>query len=445
MGKKTINQLTAITSADGSDELAIYDVSENKTKKITLQNAAKSGATGSVADGNQQPVSGGAVYTAISNEASARNTAIENAINALIARQGLIYRIPRWLRFSASSKTSLVIKAGTMILVGTHIYEATEDMTYSMGTLTAGKDYFVYLNFSNNSWTVTCSQTKSADTSTSRYIGRFHTLCVSVPSGTTMIAPSEVSTGNYLIKQYDQNEDADFYAFYNKIITSSVNESQYYAVTMTHPLAGYSAGDILPESIFCLSFKPASSVEDAMVYDRDTEMCIDVYLQSGKGKTTRSAYNATHTVLRTAWDHQADFLAVGKRMLKDFEFTSASLGSNQATNIKDSNNKTKVGGNVDTSDRRMISAIGCEEMCGYLWQWLEEYVGNSSSGWIVQDGSTNAPFGKGFYNVYQLLAGGLWDGGSSCGSRCRASNHSRALVDRRVGGRGSSRAVRGIR
>lgn len=49
MSDKTINELVELTDADDSDELAIFDVSAQKTKKITkdnfLKNLGKSSVT----------------------------------------------------------------------------------------------------------------------------------------------------------------------------------------------------------------------------------------------------------------------------------------------------------------------------------------------------------------------------------------------------------------
>ena len=129
-------------------------------------------------------------------------------------------------------------------------------------------------------------------------------------------------------------------------------------------------------------------------------------------------------------------------MLSDGEFESASIGSNQATNIQDSVDKTTVGGHVDTANRRMISAIGVEEMCGYLWQWTRDVSSVGGSSFATTDG--NGSFGQEYGTPYVLLAGGDWGAGSVCGSCSRASNYVRSSVDATIGGRGLSRVVRGV-
>lgn len=371
----------------------------------------------------------------------------------------LVAHTSRWLRFVQGAKKSLLIKAGTFVRVGTHLFCTNADTTYDLSAdiTENGKDYFVYLEWSaGDNWTLRASLIKVADTSTSRYIGRFHTLCNSVAANTSMIvqcSPS-VQVGNSLLVKPYTDDDADFKAFYTKTVAAVDINSTYSVATVSHPLAGFSAGDILPESIWCASFKPDASVEDAMVYDRSTNKAIDVYLQSGQGTNTRSAYNATHTVDRPQICHQDDFLQVGKELLSDTEFTSAAIGSNEKTSITGASDKTTVGGHTDTAGRRMISAIGCEEMCGYLWQWCrdvaplgtgtaysnaQEPAGNVGNGWITID--KRDVFGKMYDAIAGLLLGGSWYIGTDCGSRSRSANPARSNCVGDFGGRGSSRVV----
>jgi hypothetical protein len=176
-----------------------------------------------------------------------------------------------------------------------------------------------------------------------------------------------------------------------------------------------------------------------MVYDKDINKVIDIYLQSGTGHNTRSKYNQTHTVSRQPYNHAEDMRMVGKRLLYDNEFTSATLGSNEKTNIAGATDAGTVGGHKDTNNRRMISAIGCEEMCGYLWQWLQETSSVGGGGWVTTD--QNASFGQEYGDPCVLAAGGGWDSGASCGSRSRASDSHRSNVYGYCGGRGSGRIL----
>ena len=354
----------------------------------------------------------------------------------------ILFTINRWLRFNPSNKRGLIIKAGTHITKANGEIESIEtdtayDLSSDLGT--AGADYGVYMLNDGTLKAATSAPSNSVK------IGRFHTLCVAAGTinATVPASPSSglAAGGKYLLKPYHEDEDPDFYAFYNKTIVSVTVQSAYDVITVNHPLSGFVAGDILPESVFCEGFKPDTLVEDAMVYDKGFDRVIDVYLQSGTGMNTRSRYNATHTVSRTPFNHQDDMRCVGKQLISDDEFTSAALGSNEKTNITGSSDKTYVGGHVDTASRRMISAIGCEEMCGYLWQWCRNIASKGGSGFETTD--THASFGQEYGIPDVLRAGGDWSDASSCGSRSRNSNGGRSIVNGHGGGRGSSRVKRG--
>ena len=356
-------------------------------------------------------------------------------------------KTPRWLRFdfSAANKQTLKIAADTHIRVGNTVVHFDTDTSIDLSeTINAetnpnGKDWYVFLDAEGN---VTCSLTKAENEGKKR-IGQFHTLCVNAGASVTGLVPTELTqTGeNFLIKQYNEEEDPDFYAFYNKPITAITTGTYYNVGTVAHPLSGFEANDILPESVWCLTFHPACASYDGMVYDRDCDIAVDIYLQSGKGKATKSAFGATHTVSRQQWNHEEDMRAVGKRLLKDHEFTSIASGSNERANIQGSSDKTTVGGHVDTAGRRMISFIGCEECCGYLTQWLDELCGTASaSDWANNDGQGS--FGQQYWDNYCLRAGGIWVNSALCGSRCRRADAVRSVVDAGIGARGSAGVIR---
>ena len=349
------------------------------------------------------------------------------------------YAIERWLRFDPSNRKGLIIKAGTSIRnsQGNYIdFDSDTSVDLTSVITTAGEDYYVYML---DDGSITASLTSATAPSNSVRIGRFHSLCVAVGTCTMIVPPSGIAVGsNYLVKSYRQDEDLDFFNLYNKSVTATDTNNE----TLAHPLSGFEAGAILPESVMCLSFHSGSLFDDGQVYDKDIDAFIDIYLQSGIGLNTRSKYGATHTVSRTQGNHMVDMRQVCKKLLSDGEFESASIGSNQATNMQGSADKGTVGGHIDTANRRMISAIGAEEMCGYLWQWTREVSSTGGSSWATTDG--NGSFGQEYGTPFVLLAGGNWDGGSYCGSRSRISIDVRSDVAAHFGGRGLSRVVRGV-
>ena len=351
-------------------------------------------------------------------------------------------KTPRWLRFdfSAANKQTLKIAADTHIRVGNTVVHFDTDTSIDLSeTINAetspnGKDWYVFLDAEGN---VTCSLSKT-EASGKKRIGQFHTLCVDAGASVTGLVPTELTQtgGDFLIKQYNEEEDPDFYAFYNKPITAITAGSAYNVGTVAHPLSGFEANDILPESIWCITFHPACASYDGMVYDRDMDIAVDIYLQSGKGKATKSAYGAQHTVSRTQISCTDDMRCVGKRLLSDPEFTSIASGSNERTAIYGSADASTVGGHKDTANRRMISFIGCEECCGYIYQWLRDVAPTGGSNWSVYDGS--GAFGQQYGTTYGFHAGGGWGDSSYCGSRCRSSDYFLSNPDTNVGGRGSA-------
>lgn len=351
----------------------------------------------------------------------------------------------RWLvfNFSDNNHKSLVIKAGIKISIANSVvvFDSDTVVDFSEEDLQPGKDYYVFVNTEKQ---FQCSLSKTPALGYA-YIGQFHTLCADAGASLTGIIPADpgsLSVGNsVLIKNVD--EDSDFYDFYNCKVTAVATNAVYDTVTVEHPLKGYVAGDILPESVWCLTFRPKCN-PDGMVYDPETETAVDIYLQSGKGRNTKSVYGGITTRSRQQENHQADMRTVGKLLISDSEFTSAALGSNEKTSIYGAaeSSITTTGGHVDTASRRMVSFIGAEDMCGGVWQWLRDVSANGGQNFTTYDGVGN--FGQTYGASYALLAGGDWSNGASCGSRCRYANYARSGADAAFGGRGVSRVTRGL-
>ncbi|MFA5657668.1 MAG: hypothetical protein WC900_00090 [Oscillospiraceae bacterium] len=389
---------------------------------------------------------------------------------------GLTYDTSRWLifDFSAENRKSLKLKKGTRIPLDITGSSGTErrwltvnaDSSYDLASaITAagnaaatrtgeinGRDFYVYLapDTSGVKLVVSTLATAPSDidagytVNNTRKIGQFHTLCADAGASLTATVaadPGSLSVNNYvMVKNYPA--DSDFYDFYNKKVTAVSTNARYDTVTVEHVLKGFTAGQILPESVWCLTFKPHSS-GDGMIYDYNTDTAVDIYLQSGKGRNTKSVYGGTTTRTRDQQNYQADMNAVGKLLISDDEFTSAALGSNEKTAIYGSEASiTTTGGHTDTASRRMISFLGVEDMCGGVWQWLRNVSANNGSNWSTYDGVGN--FGQMGGTSNALLAGGEWDGGALCGSRCRDGAFARSHSSTGFGGRGVSRVVRGV-
>lgn len=112
--------------------------------------------------------------------------------------------------------------------------------------------------------------------------------------------------------------------------------------------------------------------------------------------------------------------------------------SNEGTAISGATDAGTTGGHVDTAGRRMISDIGMEDCCGFMWQWTYETCGAGGSGWtdtVYNSTVDDRKRGQTYGNLYRLLAGADWNDGSSCGSRAVLLSCVSALVYSFYGGR----------
>ena len=332
---------------------------------------------------------------------------------------GLI-RIVEWY-----SKTQITIKAN-VFKIDDYFWDLAADTVYAIadildtGSVSNGKDYYVYAcnNSGSLDFKVSLGSTYPAgfDASTSRKIGGFHTLCVSV------------------------------------------------GTISGHTLTGYVANDILPASVWDLKHRPVSEPA-GMVYVEAIDKWVDIYLASGTGGSTVSAYGGTISDNRNWMDFVDDGGAVKKRLLYDYEFQIAAGGSNEETNITGSADPVTTGGHSDTGSRRMISNYGLEDMCGVMWQWLldQSYrfdgaanhthqvtvsgdpqtvtTGNPSVdvapafAYYNLPGSKGSLYKQGTYGDIKLLGGGCWNSATFCGSRGRYAGCYRWDTLTNIGGR----------
>ena len=331
----------------------------------------------------------------------------------------------------SNDKNKITLQAGTVIRLevaddDVRYLEVKEDTDYNIynimdtgaSSLTAGKDYYLYVVAKNETNTETQEVIKTVElkasanstyptgytATNSRKIGGFHTLCMAV---TAANAPALVDTD----------------------------------ICATHPAIGYNAGDVIPNSVWCLSHRPISEPA-GMVYVDKIDKWVDIYLQSGTGLSTASAYGARVTDTRQPINHQWDMQLINKKLATDNDFTIFAEGSNQKTAIYGSaapNPKT-TGGHVDTAGKRMISIYFVEECAGYLLQWLDEIAPVGGSSWSSYGDGNNR--GQSYGMPYVLKAGGGWSNSSSCGSRSRSADNGRSTAVAYYGGRGVSLPLR---
>jgi hypothetical protein len=135
-----------------------------------------------------------------------------------------------------------------------------------------------------------------------------------------------------------------------------------------HQLSGYNTGDILPLSVWDLKHRPKSDPE-GMVYVAGIGRWYDIYLASWDGSKLVSKYGGVVADGASSpnWHGEkfAEYIGlVGKQLMFRDEFQVVAKGSNECTNISGSRDYGTTGGHVDTNNQRMISHYGLEDCCG---------------------------------------------------------------------------------
>lgn len=319
-----------------------------------------------------------------------------------------------------ATKTAVTIPSGMEVVINGKMYLTTSTTTLQASSVAtqasrAGKDYYIYacVPSSGTAPTFVLSANSTVPSgytaSNSRKIGGFHCLCVSAGSGMTTKNPT---TG----------------------------------ATINHPLNYYIAGDILPASRWDLWHRPKGLTE-GMVYlgDNNCDVWLSIYLLSWDGTNLVSKYNGVTADGTSTKKWHGELFAEtlnmqNMRLPWRFEFVWGARGSNEATNIAGSADANTTGGHKDTANRRMISHIGCEDCCGFLWQWLFETMcwGDGWGDSVYNSTVDPQSYGRTYGSFRRPLAGGYWNDGSGCGSRSASGDSASSYVYADRGGRGAS-------
>ena len=329
------------------------------------------------------------------NSNSATALATQQSIKAYVDDSAGVLFPTHYERVTRPARTAadiITVYENTTVNVNRIIFATTgdealdldTDATWDTGSAVAaasraGNDYYIYACDNSGSLELLISANSTTptgyDADTSRKIGGFHCLC----------------------------EDVGTIA--------------------GHTLTDYDKGDILPASVWDLNHKPKSEPE-GMVYANSGNW-IDIYLPSVSGGELVSVNGGTiadgdsaekfHPYKFDQW-----FARISKKPIASLEFVDASIGSNQGTNISTGNDPGSTGGHSDTSGDRMISNIGCEDMCGALGQYGREQAANHvGSAWAnAYDGEDSDVAGQHYEAPERPSFGGNWGSGARCGSRC---------------------------
>lgn len=205
------------------------------------------------------------------------------------------------------------------------------------------------------------------------------------------------------------------------------------SLDQSHPLFGLEAGSMIPASAWAINFRPACPDPRAMAYVRETDTWVDIYNASGEIAAPESRFGGIRLAARSQMELATGFGNVGKLLPTDADFLFAARGSNAGTTVMQNPNfgsrfalrregdfippqqgeywrvednsyfanrsADVTGGHFDTRHRRMVSDVGCEEMCGLQRQFLR----------IARPDAA-----KGSYNSYRRVQSLIWDFAGLC-------------------------------
>ena len=219
---------------------------------------------------------------------------------------------------------------------------------------------------------------------------------------------------------------------------------------------------IVPRSVWTLGHRPKCSPEGMVYLGGGT--WVDIYLNSDDGaQGLKSEYNCapmTGTEGMNWYTFTERLMKSGKRMPDYSEFCAYAFGSPQGLDGANTNAwtaTTNTGRGTTGSVVNAVSAVGCVDAVGRVWEWLNdlitraehatnaEYHPTAAWGWDkkspLRDNATKYDVGNIYqyyaYSLAALVAGGVWYNGVRAGARAVYCYDSPWNVSTSVGVRGA--------
>lgn len=219
---------------------------------------------------------------------------------------------------------------------------------------------------------------------------------------------------------------------------------------------------ILPRSVWTLGHRPKCSPEGMVYLGGGT--WVDIYLNSDDGaQGLKSEYNCapmTGTEGMNWYTFTERLMKSGKRMPDYSEFCAYAFGSPQGLDGANTNAwtaTTNTGRGTTGSVVNAVSAVGCVDAVGRVWEWLNDLITRAEHatntefhptvawGWDkkspLRDNATKYDVGNIYqyyaYSLAALIAGGHWDNGVRAGARAVGCSNCPWDVNTYIGVRGA--------
>ena len=219
---------------------------------------------------------------------------------------------------------------------------------------------------------------------------------------------------------------------------------------------------ILPRSVWTLGHRPKCSPEGMVYLGGGT--WVDIYLNSDDGaQGLKSEYNCapmTGTEGMNWYTFTERLMKSGKRMPDYSEFCAYAFGSPQGLDGANTNAwtaTTNTGRGTTGSVVNAVSAVGCVDAVGRVWEWLNDLITRAEHatntefhptvawGWDkkspLRDNATKYDVGNIYqyyaYSLAALVAGGRWNDGVRAGARAVNCSYYPWCVSTSLGVRGA--------
>mgnify|MGYP001067648223 FL=1 len=219
---------------------------------------------------------------------------------------------------------------------------------------------------------------------------------------------------------------------------------------------------IVPRSVWTLGHRPKCSPEGMVYLGGGT--WVDIYLNSDDGaQGLKSEYNCapmTGTEGMNWYTFTERLMKSGKRMPDYSEFCAYAFGSPQGLDGANTNAwtaTTNTGRGTTGSVVNAVSAVGCVDAVGRVWEWLNDlitraehatnadYHPTAAWGWDkkspLRDNATKYDVGNIYqyyaYSLAALFAGGSWYSGVHAGARAVGCHACPWYVSTSLGVRGA--------
>lgn len=337
-----------------------------------------------------------------------------NWVNAPASADGLFYKADsNAVAFTDPTGSTVSIKAGTKLEVEGKLIEFATATAVTMPTLTAGTDYFIYVDDTGSAQAVEA-------------MGSHPTPVASEPANSRLIGGFHFAPGGNATAQAGGNT------------TPAINEYSFWDLKW-RPIVIDPRGMTLVANMFWADIYLLNRDPDTFGTSRNNQPIADGQTASTTTAIIPAAFGgngSTRYAGQTWWNTAEALSAYGKRLPRYREHAAFAYGTTEA-NSRGNDPVTTGFGTTNTgssnTDEKFTSKWGVVQSSGVMFVWGDEFGGGNAA-------ASHAAITDGRGSVFQqenaVFLGGSFSGGVNSGSRNASWNSSPSGSGILLGGRG---------